>query len=55
MTTDVKARLSLRLSKGLDNKLNVLSKNLGISKNAYILILIAKALAMDEGKKEAAS
>lgn len=47
--TSDKIRTTLRLPKEIDNKLNEASKKMGISKNAYIIMLISKML---EGYKQ---
>lgn len=45
MTNDTRVRLTVRINKGLDDKLFRRSKKLGVSKNAYILMLLNKAIA----------
>lgn len=39
-----RSQLSLRLNKDLDEKLSELSKQMGVSKNAYILMVLNREL-----------
>lgn len=45
MTNDTRVRLTVRVNKTLDDKLFSRSKSLGVSKNAYILLLLNKAVS----------
>ncbi len=46
--TNGRIRTTLRLPKEIDDKLNEASKKMGISKNAYIIMLISKMLETHE-------
>jgi len=50
MTNDMRARLTLRMNKSLDEELSGRSKRLGISKNAYILMLLTDAMFPQKSK-----
>jgi predicted DNA-binding protein len=39
-------QITLRVSKELDRKLTKLSRDLGVSKNAYILMVLSKELGL---------
>ena len=42
--TNDRIRTTLRLPKEMDNKINEFSRKMGISKNAYIIMLISQTL-----------
>ncbi len=40
--------ITLRMPKDMDNKVTTMAQKMGVSKNAYILMLIAESFADDE-------
>lgn len=50
MIADKKKVVTLRLNDDLDNKITQVSKSMGVSKNAFILMILNKEVAHDAVK-----